>query len=358
MLLSSQGGEAVPRDELQYYPAPNTPAWTTVLDSLALRASAHRQDPSAPFAGATHSADADVDAWQQRLRKTFCDLEIEPFSASSFSARLSTLDRGELKVSFLLAPGQSATRSMMGIRKAPVETFFLNIHLHANGFVEHRDGVSQINAGEAVLIDAMQPYRINYRDPFRAACIQFPQSWLRERGESNLDSSIARRLPRDTGAPRVLAAAVETLIESNVPGSKDDISVELFLDVLSTSLKGAECGNGPLAAGVAMRAGLLRRYLAQTYREECLTPAIAATALGWSVRNLHKICQDSGTSFGKMLLNMRLAASAQKLVSAKQGQQQISELALECGFRDISHFCRAFKQRYGLSPSRYALYHR
>ncbi|MGW1420869.1 helix-turn-helix domain-containing protein [Bradyrhizobium manausense] len=348
----------MPCDELQYYPAPNAPAWTTVLDSLALRASAHQQDASAPFAGAKHSADADVDAWQQRLRRTFCDLEIEPYRPSKFSARLSTLDRGELKVSFLLAPGQTATRSMTGIRRAPVETFFLNIHLHGNGFVEHRDGVSQVYAGEAVLIDAMQPYRINYRDPFRAACIQFPQSWLRERCDNNLDSSIARRLPAGTGAPRVLAAAVETLIESNAPGSTDDISVELFLDVLTTSLKGAECGNNSLAPGVAMREGLLRRYLAQTYREECLTPAMAAAALGWSVRNLHKICQDSGTSFGKMLLNIRLAASTQKLVSARQGHQQISELALECGFRDISHFCRAFKQRYGLSPSRYALYHR
>ncbi len=42
------------------------------------------------------------------------------------------------------------------------------------------------------------------------------------------------------------------------------------------------------------------------------------------------------------------------------GRRSIGEIVLECGFGDISHFNRAFRRRYGSSPSevrRYEIEH-
>jgi AraC-like DNA-binding protein len=55
-----------------------------------------------------------------------------------------------------------------------------------------------------------------------------------------------------------------------------------------------------------------------------------------------------GTSPGKWLLERRLEHSASLLQTTGMS---ITEIMFECGFEDLSHFSRAFKERFGQSPS-------
>ena len=53
---------------------------------------------------------------------------------------------------------------------------------------------------------------------------------------------------------------------------------------------------------------------------------------------------------GKWLLQKRLEYSA---VLLKNPALNVSEIALDCGFEDLSHFSRAFKEKFGVSPAHY-----
>jgi AraC-like DNA-binding protein len=53
---------------------------------------------------------------------------------------------------------------------------------------------------------------------------------------------------------------------------------------------------------------------------------------------------------GKWLLQKRLEYSA---VLLKNPTLNVSQVALDCGFEDFSHFSRAFKQKFGVSPVNY-----
>ncbi len=53
---------------------------------------------------------------------------------------------------------------------------------------------------------------------------------------------------------------------------------------------------------------------------------------------------------GKWLLQKRLAYSA---VLLKNPALNVSQVALDCGFEDLSHFSRAFKEKFGMSPVNY-----
>jgi AraC-like DNA-binding protein len=53
---------------------------------------------------------------------------------------------------------------------------------------------------------------------------------------------------------------------------------------------------------------------------------------------------------GKWLLQKRLAYSA---VLLKNPALNVSQVALDCGFEDLSHFSRAFKEKFGISPAHY-----
>lgn len=53
---------------------------------------------------------------------------------------------------------------------------------------------------------------------------------------------------------------------------------------------------------------------------------------------------------GKWLLNKRLEFAALKLLNCKMN---VSRAAYESGFEDASHFSRAFKEKFGVSPNQY-----
>lgn len=57
-----------------------------------------------------------------------------------------------------------------------------------------------------------------------------------------------------------------------------------------------------------------------------------------------------GTSPGKWLLERRLERSASLLQSTGMS---VTEIMFECGFEDLSHFSRAFKEKFGRSPNTY-----
>jgi AraC family transcriptional regulator, exoenzyme S synthesis regulatory protein ExsA len=61
-----------------------------------------------------------------------------------------------------------------------------------------------------------------------------------------------------------------------------------------------------------------------------------------------------GTSPGKWLLERRLERSASLLQSTGMS---VTEIMFECGFEDLSHFSRSFKEKFGRSPNIYRRLH-
>ncbi|MBK9099050.1 MAG: helix-turn-helix transcriptional regulator [bacterium] len=81
-----------------------------------------------------------------------------------------------------------------------------------------------------------------------------------------------------------------------------------------------------------------------------------------SLENFAELCHKSLSSFkrefqkqynetpGRWLLNKRLEYSA---VLLRNNHMNISQIVFESGFEDLSHFSRAFKSRFGLSPTQF-----
>lgn len=73
-----------------------------------------------------------------------------------------------------------------------------------------------------------------------------------------------------------------------------------------------------------------------------------AARLGVSRRYLDKLFSQTGSSVSQQVWERRLQCAAEQLRSVRSGG--IAEVAYSVGFKDLSHFSRAFRKRFGVPP--------
>jgi len=96
---------------------------------------------------------------------------------------------------------------------------------------------------------------------------------------------------------------------------------------------------------------LSRAVIARYYRRH-LTLRAVADALASSPRQLQRAYAQFGqVSFHEDLLERRMSVAAQLL--AEQPGLGVREVARLVGYRQPSHFARAFRRRYGMPPARF-----
>ena len=70
-----------------------------------------------------------------------------------------------------------------------------------------------------------------------------------------------------------------------------------------------------------------------------------------SPRYIQKRFEQEGTSFSDYVRGGRLALTYRMLQDPRQAHQNISTIAYDCGFGDITAFNRAFRRHFSASPS-------
>jgi AraC-like DNA-binding protein len=101
----------------------------------------------------------------------------------------------------------------------------------------------------------------------------------------------------------------------------------------------------------AARLGAIKADIIEKLGRPDLTIDAVATAHGISARYVRALFDAEGTTFSGFVLTRRLALAHRKLADPHHVGQTISAIAFACGFGDLSYFNRAFRRRYGATPS-------
>lgn len=119
-------------------------------------------------------------------------------------------------------------------------------------------------------------------------------------------------------------------------------TLELVLGVLRPAASGG-------VRDLPLRAAM-ERFIEQHLTSMAITPDRIACEHGVSVRTVNRIFSTTGDTVGGVIRSRRLAHARDELTT---GAEPISVIAHRWGFFDSSHFHRAFKASYGLSPRDY-----
>jgi len=118
-------------------------------------------------------------------------------------------------------------------------------------------------------------------------------------------------------------------------------------------LLGPTADAAALARSRGLRAVWLAAILAYCERHLAdpeLSAATVAARHGISARYVARLMEERGETFGDHVRRKRLAKAQRMLADPTSSRMRISDIAYACGFGDLSHFNRAFKQRFGESP--------
>jgi AraC-like DNA-binding protein len=93
-------------------------------------------------------------------------------------------------------------------------------------------------------------------------------------------------------------------------------------------------------------------YIEQAFDDPDLSPASVAVALRISVRYLHLLFAQRGHTTAGWIRERRLAHCREALANVDSGLS-VTDVALQAGFTDPSHFSRVFRHRFGMAPNQY-----
>lgn len=101
----------------------------------------------------------------------------------------------------------------------------------------------------------------------------------------------------------------------------------------------------------AVRLRAIKAFIGQHCRRPDISLGMIAAQHNISEHYVRKLLYDAGTSFSDCLVEARLGTVYRQLRHPLYLHKHISELAYAAGFNNLSWFNRAFKRRYGKTPS-------
>lgn len=206
--------------------------------------------------------------------------------------------------------------------------------------------------GDICFYDARRPPALDFPERFRATVFLVPTDLL---GLTPADAGRITRTPvaRTSRLGALLspllsdlartAARARSPVGEMLAGNAVNLLATLAAEQLGTVTP------GPGSQAPAMTARIME-YVELHLTEPELSPETLARAHHISVRYLHKLFQDEGTTVGRWILRRRLEECRRDLTRHGRGSRTIAAVAGRWGFTSATHFSRVFRTAYGMSP--------
>ncbi|MGV7216015.1 helix-turn-helix domain-containing protein [Bradyrhizobium sp. UFLA05-112] len=289
--------------------------------------------------------------WREAVCDAVIELEIDVCDDRPFCASMSQSACGPIGFSKIeVGSSQTLRRSRSIIARSSRQQFELVYFSQCDAMLVHAGSEVGLRSEQCVLIDGSRPYSIPMKGPSRNVSIHIPSKWLAAR-IPNPDLAVAR--PVDCGSP--IGVALVSLIHGMVQATEASNEfksrlAEQILGVFQLALSPPESDRSPHSHRLYER---VREALRDLSNDQELSASTLAEELGISVRYLHALFAQAGTSYGRELQGIRLETAMRMLADERFRRVSVNEIAFRAGYSEPSHFCRRFKEATGITPSSY-----
>jgi AraC-like DNA-binding protein len=244
---------------------------------------------------------------------------------------------------------QVLRRSAAWARRLPSDLLKVCIQRAGSATIQQGGREVLLTPGSMAIYDIDRPYAIRLHGDWRCAVIAFPRAALIA-SEQFIDAVICRPTQVADGPGSVLIPLVASAVSRAGSGSGAGISDALMgracLDLLKAALAERELPQRPDAVRLQIEA-----YIRAHIADAGLSHGKVASAHHMSERTLHRLFDESGQTVTELIRSYRLDGILADLQSPASAGDAISGIAARWGIHDMPHLTRAFRARYGMSPS-------
>ncbi|MET8947182.1 helix-turn-helix domain-containing protein [Streptomyces sp. NPDC004542] len=292
------------------------------------------------------------ECWHDVVSRTFVPLDVtllekEPSPGTIVSERL-----GELRIVQVRAGPQAVTRSRRLIARDDHEYLTLSIQQRGTAVTEQDGRRARLHPGDFALSDTSRPFRKLLEGEFAFTAFHFPRRELHV-GDEDLRAVTATAFNGDRGSAALVATYFMGMARG-AAGFDDAVRRRVAvtaLDLLAVLIE-EHRGRGGSRAPETAEEGLARvkDHIMRHLADPGLSPATIAAATFMSVRRLHKLFELEGATVAGWIRTQRLERCRRDLLRPTALEIGVAGIARRWGFVSPSHFSRAFRAAYGMSP--------
>jgi AraC-like DNA-binding protein len=290
--------------------------------------------------------------WREWISRHFDGLQSDLYGDDGeFEGHLAASRAGDVILTRLEATRHRVLRSADLARHSEEAYLKIVAPWQGSASVAQRGQEAAVREGSWTIYDTTREYMVANPERTDHLIVMVPKAQLAMAGLP-LDSLMARRVGGASGISRV---ALETMRNTyqELPHMSEQAARgagELIVQLVRLSLLEVSGQQTGQTQREALR-DRIRAHVARHLGDPQLSIDSIALALNCSKRHLHNAFADGEDTLHAYILRERMAACAAALRDPAQAHRGVTDIALSCGFGNLSHFSRAFRRFTGDSPS-------
>lgn len=291
----------------------------------------------------------EVDVFRNELCDQCGSFDLEPINTNSLQGCLSLLDCQALDVSLIGMSAKWVTRGKKNISADHEDHYFIILQHQGSALMCQNDRQVQVEAGDMFLVDSTLPSRFVYTSGYSTQIsMHLPREEMKHRYGNSVYGglSISKNDPMGQAMRSILFKML-----NQAGGPKHHIS-DAFHSVFGALLIERKLGSGPRLSSNELIASRAVGLMSDHFRDSNFTAASVAQLMGISLRQLQRAFKAFGETPHSRLQQIRLEAAHQFIQREQRVANgvNVSFVAYENGFSELSTFYRMYKRRYGSAP--------
>lgn len=284
--------------------------------------------------------------WADLVSRHVTPMRIELAGAQPLRGEINTRMLGELGVAHVSGVGVRALHTAAQVARARSHLYAACVHVEGEARISRRGEQIALRRGDVFITDSRHEFTLDLERPWRHLLITLPTHWLDGRvarpevisGAVLRDHPLVRLWTSHVANGFALAGALSSTAATLFARHSVDLLAQLFEELHLEYPTPSDAWRAAVFLGAC-------QVIALKFGDPNLTPGrIATRTLAW-------VFAAKNETIMRRLFVERAHQAAKSLTAPESAHRSVTEIALACGFNDVSNFGRVFAAKMHMTPS-------
>ncbi len=288
---------------------------------------------------------------QEVIRQEYTKVEVTPPADGDLFNEMTFYTWEKLRLSVIRSHAITIERLRSEPHLVSQDNYLAVVLLSGSYLLEQNGRETFLQPGDMAIYDATRPHRIQCSRNFSKLIISIPRAIMRDR-IAGVEYCTALRIPGSEGIGSVTAnfiCSAASQVETMDTDAFSSLS-DHCLDLLTLALTSVRPQDFTLSRSRSISLNQVKDFVERHLSNSAMNTTMIANGVRLSPRYINELFSDEDASLMRYVWRRRLENCRKDMLNPAHIGHRISDIAFRWGFNDLSHFSRAFKRQFEMSP--------